>query len=772
MTAETSVRITKPTVAFCVALFLTTTALLLVEVISIRSAQMAFDLDYKFLIIPLTLLGISLGGIAVFLLPRRITESDYFLVGVSFFYPPSILLLFLVAQYAARFSGDTSLLVGGLFFIACLVVFSCAGVLLAQVFRMYSAYISILYACDLLGAAMGIALATLFSDYIGYEHMITLSLLVACATVVAYAHPTNFHHGIRKWKLLFTIFIPAALFVTCWYVHQVSPLACKDLSLYSVNNSYAHIDVYKLKTEKLSQVGHEFGDGLEREIPAGVRVFRMTIECGWISTFLVDFAKQDDAKFLERGIRAIPFAVMGEGNLSHVLIQGSGAGIDVTRARMFGAQNVTAIEMNPLMVETVALVAHPVAYPYNKEGVTLVVDDMRRFMETSTSTYDVILNAKSGRYGSVAVATDFVRYNETVEAFRSSLEHLNPGGVFAFTALSNWIYPRLIGTAVQALRSLGLDPAGKVILVQGREGKEELLLVSKTDFSQEFFQKISRESISRGFETPSLFSGTALLEYSKDDSVMSDDRPFYNLYLGTQVVFGRIVIYRDTLVGLMVLLTVLFLGIVCIPFATSGLEQLSAGPQRALFLGLAIFFGLSSFGFVLLEVLFIQRFLLISANPTHAFGLLLGCFLFWGGVGSLISSLFAQRSLLNWVGSACSSAVLVILLFTSLSENELVHMIVAGNLFQIVILLALVSLLSASLGVLFPIGVRMMGSQGEILLPWILGVGGAGSVLGGLAGKLFLGIGGFTVIGLLLVPLYISIYLSAVLLYKVRSLDP
>jgi spermine/spermidine synthase len=142
-----------------------------------------------------------------------------------------------------------------------------------------------------------------------------------------------------------------------------------------------------------------------------------------------------------------PYAVFGD-TFDNVLILGAGTGTDVAAALRHGAKHVDAVEIDPVILRLGAE-RHP-DRPYSDPRVTIVNDDARHFLRTTTKRYDLIVFAL---IDSLTVQSSFsgVRlesYMFTRESFEAVRGHLSPRGV---TAVYNyfrekWLVDRLANT--------------------------------------------------------------------------------------------------------------------------------------------------------------------------------------------------------------------------------------------------------------------------------------------------------------------------------------
>ena len=155
-----------------------------------------------------------------------------------------------------------------------------------------------------------------------------------------------------------------------------------------------------------------------------------------------------------------PYAVFGD-TFDNVLILGAGSGTDVAAALKHGAKHVDAVDIDPVILRLGAE-RHP-DRPYSDPRVTIVNDDARHFLRTTTRRYDLIVFAL---IDSLTVQSSFsgVRlesYMFTRESFDAVRDHLAPNGVMALYNYfrERWLVDRLANTAADAF---GRDPLAHV----------------------------------------------------------------------------------------------------------------------------------------------------------------------------------------------------------------------------------------------------------------------------------------------------------------------
>jgi len=155
-----------------------------------------------------------------------------------------------------------------------------------------------------------------------------------------------------------------------------------------------------------------------------------------------------------------PYTVFGD-SFDEVLILGAGSGTDVAAALRHGAKHVTAVDIDPVILRLGAA-RHP-DKPYSDPRVTVVCDDARHFLRTTTKRYDLVVFAL---IDSLTVQSSFsgVRlesYMFTKESFEAVRERLSPRGVMVLYNYfrEKWLVDRLANTSAAVF---GRDPLGHV----------------------------------------------------------------------------------------------------------------------------------------------------------------------------------------------------------------------------------------------------------------------------------------------------------------------
>jgi spermidine synthase len=130
-----------------------------------------------------------------------------------------------------------------------------------------------------------------------------------------------------------------------------------------------------------------------------------------------------------------------------VLVLGAGTGNDVAAALRNGARHVTAVEIDPLIVDLGRRLHFE--KPYDSPRVSVVINDARSYIQNCREQFDVIVfslldsHTTSSYYSNIRIDN----YVYTIEALQSAKSLLTSNGLFIvkFQVVSPWIAGRLQG---------------------------------------------------------------------------------------------------------------------------------------------------------------------------------------------------------------------------------------------------------------------------------------------------------------------------------------
>jgi MFS family permease len=170
-------------------------------------------------------------------------------------------------------------------------------------------------------------------------------------------------------------------------------------------------------------------------------------------------------------------------------------------------------------------------------------------------------------------------------------------------------------------------------------------------------------------------------------------------------------------------------------------------------------------GFILIEIVLLQRFQLFLGEPIYTFSIVLSSLLIFTGVGSYLAGRVEDlsRDRLTWF--------LLVLVGTILLTLAVMPGILSLALglalpLRVAIAISLVAPLGMLLGVPFPTGLRIVGEQASPLVPWAWAVNGFFTVIGSVAAMILGMVVGFTYV------LVIAAGCYATALIAIRGVQP
>jgi spermidine synthase len=380
----------------------------------------------------------------------------------------------------------------------------------------------------------------------------------------------------------------------------------------------------------------------------------------WAITFLV---KRDDPQELPA---LLPFhqaslAFVGAPSGGRVLVIGAGGGWDVLAALDAGAEHVTAVEINPFIVDAVrGRWADYTAHLYDDPRVTAVVAEGRHFIENDDQLYDRIVLAGVDTFAATQAGAFALseNYLYTVEAMKQWLQHLRPGGVLFLTRW--WFYPprqtlRLALTLRRALEELGVENPRRRLYISA--ATNSLVMVKRhEDFSSHELDVLDQASLQRGAKTvfawgrPSQATLVEALDSADPESWAADyayrvdptvdDRPFFFENGRLSRLFGAEDNWiHGRLGGQEILSVTLFLlALLSLPLLSGVRNRAAGGLHR-----LSPFLCLGA-GFLMVEIPLMQRLPLLLGHPVYSVSVVLVSLLVWSGLGSLLASRLPVRA--------------------------------------------------------------------------------------------------------------------------------
>jgi hypothetical protein len=447
-------------------------------------------------------------------------------------------------------------------------------------------------------------------------------------------------------------------------------------------------------------------------------------------------------------------------------IIGPGGGVDVLRALANGSRNVTAIEINPTIVNNVmrGKYADYSYHLYDRPEVHIHVQDGRSYIRSSRDKYDVMQMTLVDTWASTAAGAFALSENNlyTVEAFREYFDHLKPDGMIAIT---RWEFRqprealRVVSQAIEALHQLGVaDPREHfVIMADGgldEDGRPVLVLAKKSPLTAAEYaavaQHVSDNPNLVWLNPPAQYAGRQKLppaadafhrliesndpqsfarDYTYNVAPVSDSAPFFFFTLKTGYVIrnimagtGRGMDWRINLgvvvLGMLLVISLLaVLAFLILPLALHGRNSSKANLRSLLYF---IAVGL---GYITVEIALIQRFVLFLGHPTYALTVVVFLLLLSSGAGSVAARRWLNGS--RRLGQLLAGIAGLISLYVLLLPLLLPAAVGLPFTAKLVISAVILAPLGFLMGMPFPSGLRMVET-----VEWAWALNAAASVLG------------------------------------------
>jgi hypothetical protein len=481
-----------------------------------------------------------------------------------------------------------------------------------------------------------------------------------------------------------------------------------------------------------------------------------------------------------------------------VLIIGAAGGHEILASLYFGAEQITAVELNPITVSLLTgrfadytghLPENPRVALRNAEGRSFLRGDPRR--------YDLIWFVAPDSYAAMNAATSgaFVlseSYLYTAQMVEESLQHLTADGVICmqFGELDFDNRPnrtvRYLTTSREAFRRMGMPEFERHVLLATSPsfGTLSTVLIGRSPFSGAQVDGFTRATAAipasvvrlAGGRPPQGIIGAAvrdpereLASYPYDVRAVTDDSPFFWHFTGFRKAVRQAFSARESLLdpaegaGERVLLALLVCVVILaalgllLPFvAIHRTWQEMPYKGRA-----ALYFGTIGMGFMFLEIALIQKLTLFLGYPTYSLTVTLFALLLFTGIGSIASARFiGKRERTLFVLFATTAGLS---LAYQLGLGYLVtHFGGAPLSLRIAIAVALLAPLGPCLGAFMPLGlltVSRLSPHAAEFVAWGWAVNGFASVVSSVLAVILSMVIGFNAV----LMLAIGFYLLAVL---------
>ena len=745
-------------------IFLVSGGSLIFEVALIRIFSLSQWYHFAFLSVSVALLGFGASGTFLSFLPepgRRDLQKTLALLAT--FFSLSIIGSYLIINNlpfdSYRIAWEREQLAYlGLYYFSLTVPFFFAGLCTGLPLAVVPTQANRIYFFNLAGSGLGCLLVLGLLPLTGAPGTVIFTALLGLMASISFAYPLSRIGSLASilglGALLYQLFRPPAFLEV-----KMSPY--KDLSfalskpqtrmVFSRWNAFSRVDVIESPSMRsapglsLSYLGH---------LPP-----QMAIAIDGDNLSPITEANGNLA-FLDY----LPTALIHQlSPRARIAIIEPGGGLDVLAALRYDAQEITAIESNPLVAEVVGERFGEFAGGiYQHQKVKVIHENGRSYLRRSNEKFDIVQLSLTDTYRVVASGAYSLseNYLYTTQAFLDYLDHLTDQGMLA---VSRWLQippsetTRIGALAISALVASGAEDPGQHI-VAIRSWSTSLLLVKKSPFTPSQIEVVRRFCQGKGFD-PIWFPGiqpgdlnrynilpedyyhqdfVKLLstpdgtqfykEHPYDISPPTDNKPFFFHFFKWKQIpsilrnFGRTwqPFGGSGYLVLVVLLLAALLasGLLIIPPLFLRRQSMASPLRERIFL----YFLLLGLGYLFVEIPLMQRFILFLGHPIYAFATVLFALLVSSGLGSLLSRHFPLQKVMPALGGA----ILVYLFLLPALLSLLLGQSLFLRVFSAAFILAPLGFL---MGIPFPRGIALIGRLAPSLIPWAWGVNGCASVL-------------------------------------------
>jgi hypothetical protein len=759
-------------------MFFLSLATLLLELSLTRVISVANWYHFGFLVISTALLGFGAAGVTLALWPglRDRARLDDSLAWISLSFGAVALVGFWLMQRIPfqpfyMLLDRTQVLYTMLYYLVLAAPFFCAGLGISLLLSRGSGEVNRLYAADLLGAGLGCAAIRLVMPALGGSGSVAFAgaLGVLAALTFKAFRPsmvTATGSGLAAALLVLAFVGDRALPIAVFQEkhHPLQPVGQEPLI--SRWNTFSKIDVY------------EYPGQPERGWPDPG--FSVIIDAGASGTAIPDLSAGVRNYLAQSpGYRPAGLAYIGKSR-PKVLIIGSGAGREVLEGLYYQASSITAVEINPIINDIVSKdMAKQWGGLFQQPEVHLVTEDGRSFVRRSKETFDAIISIQT--MSDAALASGAASFGETYvltqEAFDDYWNHLTPTGTLLITRPTYQI-PKLFATTRRLFESRGLgSPAEHMFAFRGTAapfGHRQFLtgfLLQKSPLRREQVDTmaarlgVGRDEVWSDTGKPEVYYSPfgapendfqrtlvdlvtapdldrALAQSTELIYPATDDQPFFNrrvrwsslgkqaiwtvLGAGTQGNIEAQPVAEVTLLMLLFQTLIVALVMIVLPLFRLGRDRRVERGGRLSFL--TYFAGLG-LGFILIEIVMLQRFALFLGQPVYTLSVVLAGLLVSTGIGSYLAN--RNRMLNRGALPRALIAVLAGIVFTLVATPAVLSATLGLALpFRVAIAILLITPMGILLGVPFPSGLRLFAKEGSVLVTWAWAINGFFTVVG------------------------------------------
>ncbi|OGF61432.1 MAG: hypothetical protein A2Y62_12055 [Candidatus Fischerbacteria bacterium RBG_13_37_8] len=732
------------------AIFLIAAATLLLEVTLTRVFSVIFFSNYAFLIVSSALFGYGISAVWLSLRKQISNEfADALLQASGFFFAASIIFLLVVICYlpfdfeSGKLSENIKYFF--LYYLAVILPFIFSGAFISLLFMQHSEKSNTLYFWDLFGASLGSLLIFILIKRVGGDGLFWICCILSLSAILFVSKRTVV-------RLASVLLIAIVGLLSYFYNEQfeIRPHITK------------RIFSYYYETNKIDYT--EWSSLTRIDVAKNYPNWIIWIDCGSNQSFMPhlkkgEVIKQKAPKNFRPLIYNLPYYVRTE---AKTLIIGFGGGMELSFASLLGASEIVGVEMDPAIIDIVLnRYKEETGVIFQDKKFRIHNDEGRSFLKASKEKFDIIQQVHNAT--PIAVASGALNISETflmtTEAFSDYLDKLTDNGMLS---LYRDGVERIFPLALEVLSKRGSHYPYKhiaVVSIVDYPGIADLFMMKKTPFTHEEIETIKK--LCKRFkwnifylpDEPNKYKHfvpfltlASIREVQKKSGVYldppTDSKPFFKRWLPLwsstikdpsyfapeAVKMIEATSKKIKYIFLIILIegAIMAVFFIFIPLMKFTKFRMLVNNKSVLgyFAGLGL-------GFILLEIVYMQKFILYLGHPSYSITFILFSLLLSAGAGSFLSGYFAEKHGFRKILRIAFPAIIIIILLSTMLLGVLMeHTIQFPSMVKFCISFLFICVLGLFLGMPFPAGVHLVGLKEKSLVAWAWGINSYATVLG------------------------------------------
>ena len=442
------------------------------------------------------------------------------------------------------------------------------------------------------------------------------------------------------------------------------------------------------------------------------------------------------------------------------LVIGAGGGGDVQSALALGSPKVTAVEINPVIVNDVMLGEYKSLSGdlYERADVETVVAEGRNYVRRSSETFDSIQLTLVDTFAATASGAFALSENGlyTVEAFLDFINHLDQNGLLSVT---RWVtnpdrdFIRTASVAREALARMGVrNPEDHIVAVRDRPGMGTLL-VRRSPFPAAELDRLDQLAAEHDWEimyAPGRHANSHVAElllasdpatfyegYSADVRPTTDDRPFFFYSVKPRDLipsggnWSKLLLNNFAVVVLIAVLVIVVA--LTVVFILGPLWLRRRGEARSVWARgrrMLVYFMALGIGFITVEIALLQRFVLFLGQPSYSFATVVFSILVMSSLGARTSGRVSDARRIFTIRLAAGTVIVLMCLHALFLNGVLARLVGLPLGARLALTFLLLAPSSFAMGFLLPLGIRTVDDIAPEMVPWCWGLNGSASVVG------------------------------------------